>query len=118
MQNAFLKVEELVDHMKEFVNNRVSAVKLQTAEKTSKIFSNIVAVTVVAAIMLLFAIMLSMGASYFLSGWIGVDYAGFLMVGGFWLLVGLVIWLTREKLLRMPIMNKMLHEMFHDEADS
>lgn len=118
MQSAFVKAEEFLDHVKEYVNNRVAAVKLQTAEKSSKIFSNLIAIAVVAAIMLVFAIFVSMAGAYALSGWIGSTWSGFLVVGGIWLVIALVIWASREQLLRMPIMNKMLHEMFRDEEDT
>jgi len=38
MQDAFLKAEEFIDHVKEYVNNRVAAVKLQTAEKRHRFY--------------------------------------------------------------------------------
>jgi len=118
MQDTFVKAEELVGHVKEYVNNRISAVKLQTAEKTSKIFSNLIAVAVVAAIMLVFVIFISMAAAYALSDWFKESYAGFLIVGAIWLLIATIIWISKERLLRIPIMNKILHEMFKDEEDS
>jgi hypothetical protein len=118
MQNAFVKAEEFADHVKEYVNNRITAVKLQVAEASSKILSNFIAIAVVAAIMLVFAIFISMGVAFAISDWIGTMYSGFLVVGGLWLLVAILMWMSREKLLRLPIMNKMLHEMFKDEEDT
>lgn len=118
MQNAFVKAEEFADHVKEYINNRIAAVKLQMAEKTSKFASNFIAIAVVAAIMLVFAIFMSMGVAYLLCEWIGDTWSGFLIIGGIWLLIAIMIWLSREKLLRMPIMNKMLQEMFKDEEDT
>lgn len=118
MQDAFLKAEEFIGHVKEYVNNRIAAVKLQTAEKTSQVLSNIIAIGVVAAIAFVFIIFMSMGAAYALSNVFGETYSGFLVVGAIWLLIAVVIWISREKILRMPIMNKMLHQMFKDEKDS
>jgi hypothetical protein len=118
MQTAFVKAEEFVDHVKEYVNNRINAVKLQAAEKSSKLLSNIIAIAVMAAIMLVFAIFASMGAAYALSAWIGPMYSGFLVVGGCWLVLAVIMWISRETILRIPIMNKMLHEMFRDEEDN
>lgn len=118
MQTAFVKAEEFIDHVKEYVNNRITAVKLQAAEKTSKMLSNIIAIAVVAAIMLVVVIFISMGAAYALSARIGTMYSGFLIVGGTWLLIAVFAWMSRERILRLPIMNKMLHEMFRDEEDT
>lgn len=118
MQNLFVKAEEFADHIKEYVNSRVAAVKLEAAERLSKILSDVIAIAVVAAIMLVFVIFLSMAAAYALSDWIGAAFSGFLIVGGTWFIVALIIWRNKEKMLRMPIMNKMLQQMFRDEEDS
>lgn len=118
MQDSFIKAEEFAGHLKDYVNNRIASLKLQTAEKTSKFFSNLIAVTIVAAIMLVFVIFVSLAAAYALSNWLGESYSGFLIVGVIWLLIATIIWISRERLLRIPIMNKMLHEMFKDEEDS
>lgn len=118
MERGFAKAEELLDHVREYVDNRVTAVKLQAAEKSSKIFSNVVAASVVAAIMLVFAIFISMAGAQALSEWLDSAWAGSLIVAGIWLLVAIIIWVARERLLRMPVMNKILHEMFRDEENT
>lgn len=118
MQDAFLKAEEFIDHLKEYVNNRVAAVKMQTAETTSQVLSNMIAMAVVAAIVFVFIIFMSMGAAYALSSVIGETHTGFLIVGAIWLIIAIIIWISREKILRVPLMNKMLHQMFKDEKDS
>jgi uncharacterized membrane protein YgcG len=118
MQAAFVKAEELIDHVKEYVNNRIDAAKLQAAEKSSKMLSNAIAIAVVAAIMLVFVIFGSMAAAFALSAWMGPMYSGFLVVGATWLVLALLILVSRENILRTPIMNKMLHEMFRDEEDN
>jgi len=117
MQNVFVKAEEFVDHIKEYVNNRIAAVKLSAAERSSKILSNLVAMAIVAAIMFLFVIFLSLAIAYSVSDVIGPMYSGFLVVAGIWFLVALLVWTNRERMLRLPIMNKMLHQMFKDEDD-
>jgi len=78
----------------------------------------VIAIAVVAAIAFVFIIFMSMGAAYALSDMIGETYTGFLIVGAIWLLIAIVIWISKEKILRIPIMNKMLHQMFKDEKDS
>ena len=118
MQNLFVKAEELTDHVKEYVNNRIAAVKLQAAERMSKLLSDMVAIAIIAAIMLVFVIFLSLGIAYGLGEWLGELYVGFLVVAGFWLFVALLIWANKESLLRLPIMDKMLKEMFRNEEHS
>jgi hypothetical protein len=118
MQNVFVSAQEFVDHMKQYVNNRITSVKLQVAERSSKLLSDIAAVIIIAAMMLVFMIFLSMAAAYALSELIGENFSGFLVVAGMWLLAAIFTWANREKMLRIPIMNKMLKQMFCDEEDS
>ena len=49
MEKAFAKVEELADTIKEYVNTRIDAVKLNAAEKSSAVISNIIAGLVVVS---------------------------------------------------------------------
>jgi hypothetical protein len=118
MQNVFVKAEELADHIKEYVNNRIAAVKLQAAERSSKVLSDVLALIFLAAILFVFVIFLSMAAAYALSAWIGESYAGFLIVAGIWLIIALLVWMNKEGILRIPIMNKMIAEMFRHEKDT
>lgn len=117
MQNAIDKAEEFIDHLKEYINNRIYAVKLQAAATTSRMLSNLIATIVVAAIGLVFAIFISMAAAYALAAWTGLMWLGFLIVSGVWLVIAIVVWTARESLLRYPIMNRMLREMFNHEED-
>lgn len=118
MQNVFVKAEEFADHIKEYVNNRIASVKLQAAERSSKVLSDVLALMFLAAILFVFVIFLSMAGAFALSAWIGESYVGFLIVAGIWLVVALLVWMNKESILRIPIMNKMLVEMFRNEKDT
>ena len=39
MEETFAKVEELAAHVNEYVSNRIALIKLNTAEKSSKVLS-------------------------------------------------------------------------------
>ena len=42
---------------------------------------------------------------------------GFLIVGGIYLLLGALIWLLKDRLLQLPIMNALLRQFFTDDDD-
>ena len=118
MESTFAKVEELADHVKDYVQTKIASTKLNAAAKTSKLFSNLVAGFIVAGVFLIFVIFGSMAAALALSAWLGKMYAGFLIVAGIYLLAGIVVWGSRERLLRIPIMNSMINQLFkEDEKD-
>lgn len=120
MNNTIDKLEGLTDHVKEYVNARIELTKLKLAEKTSLIISNLIAVTVVVLLALFVIVFGSIAGAWALSDYIGKPYSGFLIVAGFYLLLGIIVWVSRGKLIRYPVMNviiKQLHAKDEDEEE-
>lgn len=111
MSNSFEKWEGLTDHVKEYINTRVELTKLQIAEKTSLIISQVIAVTIVALFFLFVLVFGSIAGAWALSDWIGKPYAGFLIVAGIYLVLGIIVWIARGRLLRYPIMNAIIGQL-------
>ena len=115
MESTFDRVEELADHVKDYVRTKIAAVKLTAAAKTSKLVSNLIAAVVVVGVFLLFVLFASMAGAFALSAWIGKMWAGFLIVSGIYLLLGLIVWKSRERILRIPIMNSLIRQFFKED---
>lgn len=118
MEKTFAKVEEMADHVKEYVNNHISAVKLGVAEKTSALLANIIAVTIALLVFVMFVIFSSVAVAFAFAKLTGEYYWGFLIVAGIYLLIGILVWSLKERILRMPIMNVILQQLFNEEEDS
>lgn len=118
MENTFAKAEELVFTIKEYVNTRIEILKLKAAEKISGIIANLIAGVIVAVILLFFIGFASIGLAIFLSELIGKAWAGFLIVSFLYLLIGIVLWKTRGRIIQIPVMNALIEQFFkNDEAD-
>jgi hypothetical protein len=118
MDNLFSKVEDLAGNIREYVDTRIDALKLNAAEKSSKVIANGVAAIVAAVFVLFFAGLGSIALSLVVGIWIGKTWTGFLVVGGFYLLLSIIIWAARGKLIRMPVMNAIIQQLFQeDEKD-
>lgn len=117
MENVFARVEKLADHIREYVNVRLDAVKLGTAEKTSKAIAGALAFVVMVQFLVLFLIFASFALAYAFAALTGKVYWGFLIVAGIYLLSGLAVWISRERILRIPLMNILLRQMHHTEKE-
>ncbi|MFM9911672.1 MAG: phage holin family protein [Chitinophagaceae bacterium] len=117
MEKAFTKVENLADSIKDYVNTRIESVKLQAAEKTSGVIANIIAGVVVAVVFLFFIVFSSIALSVGLGEWIGKPWAGYLMVAFLYLLIGIVVWAARVKMIRLPIMNALIQQLFENNEE-
>ena len=121
MSETLKKVEELTDHVKDYITTKVEITKLRLAEKTSLTIGNIIAAVVVAVLFLFMILFGSIAGAWALSDWIGKNYAGFLIVAGIYLLVAIIVWFARGKLIRFPVMNaiiKMLHKKDDHEQEN
>ncbi|MGB5007361.1 MAG: phage holin family protein [Ferruginibacter sp.] len=119
MEKAYAKIEELADSVKEYVNTRIESTKLTVAEKSSAIIANLAAGMVVAIVFLFFIIFAGIALALVLGEWIGVNWAGFLIVAGIYLLIAIIVWFARGRLIRLPVMNAMIKQLFgnDDEED-
>ena len=103
--------------LKEYINNRMDAVKLNTAEKSSKLLATVIASVVVAMFFITFLFFASTALAFVFSRLTGALSWGFLIVGGIYLLLGVLVWLLKDRILQLPIMNALLRQLFTDEDD-
>lgn len=111
----YKKIEDLVGHAREYVNVRIDEAKLAVAERSSGVIAMLIARSVVAIVFsgsLLFA---SVAASYGLGAWLGKTWLGFLLVAAFYFLLGILVWAARERMIRMPVMNAIIHQLFKND---
>lgn len=99
----------------DYVETQIELLKVQAAEKLSKLLSGIIAYLVLAVFLVFFLLFASAGLAWVISAWIGKTYAGFLIVGGFYLLLGLIIFKSKETLLRKPLRDAIVRQLFSDK---
>lgn len=118
MEKAYAKIEELADSAKNYVNTRIESAKLSLAEKGSGLVATLVAALVVAVVFLFFIIFTGIAVALLLGIWIGKLWAGFLIVAGVYLLIAVIVWFARSRLIQLPVMNAMIRQLFgNDETD-
>lgn len=118
LKEEFKKAEEMAGHFKAYVNNKIAQVKLSIAEKVSKIVALLIAGMFVLFVFLLFIVFGSVAVALAIGAWLGKMWLGFLIVAFIYLLLGFITWMAKEKLLRIPIMNAIIRQLFsNDEND-
>lgn len=116
LQEEFKKVEEMAGHFKAYIDTRIAQVKLGVAEKVSKVLAVIIAAMFVVFVFFFFMVFGSMAAAYAIGAWLGQTWLGFLVVALIYLLLGIITWAAKERLLRIPIMNAIIRQLFSNDA--
>ncbi len=115
MEDTLANVEDIKEHLTEYVNNRISIIKLNTVEKSSNILSVIIALVFISWVAFFCIFFGSLALAYALAVWTGEFYIGFLVVAGIYLVIGFLIWLLKDRYLQVPIMHSLLNQLFTDE---
>jgi uncharacterized membrane protein (DUF2068 family) len=113
----YIKFENLIDHTKEYVNTRIDKAKLTVAEKTSEVVAHLIARAVVSLVFIFCLLFASVAAAYGAGLWLGKVWLGFLLVAAAYFLLGWIVWAAKERLIRIPLMNMIIHQLFKNDTD-
>lgn len=89
--------EPLIERATEYGKTSVELYKLKAIEKTSDVASTMVSRMLAVMALGLFMLMISVGAAFWLGEILGKVYYGFLCVGGFYGVLGLVLYFILHK---------------------
>ena len=111
MENQSSPVESLIDRVKSYVETRIDLLRLKAIDKSSSFLSLLISMVVVLLTGFIFVMLLSVAVALFLGECLGKAYYGFLIVAGFYLITGLVLYALRDKWLKKPIANSMIKNL-------
>ncbi len=111
MENQSGPVELLVEKVKDYAETRIDLLRLKAIDKSSSFLSLLIAMIVVILVGLISFMILSVGLALLLGDLLGKAYYGFFIVAGIYLITGLVLYSTREKLLKSPMANSMIKKL-------
>lgn len=106
------KIEETVDSIKDYINTRYELFVLKVSDKFAHIASNTLSFIPIIFMTVLTVLMLSFGLAFYINHVLVSDFYGFFIVGGIYLLIGLILISVRKKSLAKPLRNKIIKELF------
>lgn len=117
MSEELNRIEALVEKLKNYLNTRLTELKLSTAEKTARVLSVLVSVLLAALVFFLFLTILMIGIALLIGEWLHSYWLGFFITAGILLVFAGLGWQSRDRWLRIPIMNLLLAIFFNDKGD-
>ena len=110
MESNATSIEGLFQKIKEYVDTRVDLIKLKSINKVSSFFSGLITSLVLLVLFALILLCFTVGLALLIGSWLG-NIWGFFIVAGIYIIIGLVLFSARTKLLKTPISNKLLKEL-------
>jgi ABC-type multidrug transport system permease subunit len=117
MAQEFNNADNFVDQVKEYLNTRLTQLKLSFAGNVSKVMAILIAAVVSALVFFLFFVLLSVAGAIAIGQWLGNYWLGFIIIAAVILFVGFILWIAKDSWLRKPIMNALIKAMFDKEEN-
>jgi len=116
-ENKDKSIEELVDDAKGYIEARAEYTRLYLVEKISKVFADLVTNTTVIVCFVLAFLFGSVTLALFLSDVLGSYSRGFGCVSLIYILLAVVVYLTKDKYIEKAIINVAIRKYFDKLAD-
>ena len=104
-------IETLIKKSGEYLDTKLELTKLKAINTSSDVLSNMVYLIVKILIIFLFVGFVSVALAMLIGKTLGDYYYGFLIVGGFYLIVLLIIYVQRKKWIKGPVANSLINKM-------
>lgn len=114
----FKKMEDFVDHVREYVHVRVDEARLGAADRIAGVLSSLIAVGVLAAILAIAFVFVFIGVAFLVSYLVNDFILGFVSIAVLLVLIGFIIWWGRRRLIRIPITNIILDELTKSTSEN
>jgi hypothetical protein len=112
MKQIKILLEELIETCSTYIQARMRLTVLQLSEKTSKIASDFLTIIILIILFLFASIMLNIGLAKWISHGLNNEWGGFFIIGGFYVLLGILLMVMKEKLIRIPLLNAIIKSFF------
>ncbi|HVZ95759.1 MAG TPA: hypothetical protein VG847_02715 [Chitinophagaceae bacterium] len=105
--------ENLFQKLKEYTEVQFSLFKLRGINKLAASMASIISIVVLIVIGGGILLCFTIGLSLLIGSWIGKIYAGFFIVGGIYLIAGLLLYLVRDKFIHRRVADKLIKELLN-----
>lgn len=116
-KTIFENISELKENLQQYLETKLSYYGITAFEKAVKMLTAFAAQGFVGMLMLIAFIFLSAAAAIYIGTLLESTELGLLIVGGFYLVLGLIFYLFRRKIFSPIIIKVLVNIFFQDDED-
>lgn len=117
METNTSRTELLFDRAETYAKTSLELIKLKTVSKTADALSSLTSHIAIGILVVFFSFFLNIGFSLWIGKELGEPFYGFLIVGGFYFLITLLLFLNRRAWLRIPIGQLILSILLKEDKE-
>ena len=104
-------IETLFERAKDYAETRGELFKLKAIKKTAEVGSSVISKVIIGALFSIFLLMLNIGLGFWVGDLLGSTYLGFFSIAGFYLIVGIIVYASRNNILKSPIADSIIKKI-------
>ena len=111
-------ITDLIDQVKNYVHLRINLFKLNLTEKLATLTTTMLISIIFFIVFLFFTLFLSLAFIFWFREYMGKAYIAALIVAGFYILVGIVIYFLRNKLFLNRVVTQISKVLLEEEEEN
>lgn len=111
MENNIKLMESMAENAVNLGKNSLELLKLKALEKTTDLASSLFPHSIVVIIVIIASLFINLGLAIWLSYVLGIAWLGFFVVGGFYVIIGIVIHFFIHKWMKERIGNFIIKQL-------
>ena len=111
MEDQKNQMELLLEKASDYVETRLELFKLKATQKSTDVISSLASRMILILIITLVVFMVNIGLALLLGEVLGKSYYGFFVLGGFYLLVGVIFQAFKTKWVEDPVSNAIIQKL-------
>jgi hypothetical protein len=117
MRSFFNNITSILNDVVEYINLQKDLVKLQIIEKSTNILSNVITYIILAVVGIFALMCLTIGGAMAINELFNNSYVGFLIVAGIYILLGIILYVSRKALITDKIADTLTNILINDDSE-
>ncbi len=113
MEEKHKNIESIFESVETYSKTSIELVKLKTIDKVAEGTSSMIAWMPVIISLILFFIIANFGLALWVGAMLEMVYMGFFIVSGFYALVGIILFIFKDKWIKKPLYVSMINQMLN-----
>jgi hypothetical protein len=116
-KSLFGNITDLKENLYRYIETRFSYYKLVLFEKSARVLTSVFSTWVVSLVVFMAVMFISLAGAIYLGRLLESYELGLLIVGGFYLLLGLILYVFRVRIFSPGIIKGLARSFYDDEED-
>ncbi len=111
-------LSDVYEDGKKYLQNRIEYAELNTVNRGSRVFADILTEVTIVIFFLLAFLFGSVTMGFYLSGFFESNTVGFGIVAGFYILLAVIVYFTKDKYIERVIIDRIIKKYYEGEKEN